>query len=111
MIQPIPRKAQCLKYMKLTKTFVCPKGEEESYILLNNDFILDLASLKEPCKDAFKKLDMRYEQEDEKQRAFAYYNDLGQISHHPTGRPTCCKFGPAMNYFSSLLDFDTPFLH
>lgn len=102
MIQPKPRQAKCLKYMKLTKTFVCPEGEEESYALLNEDSILDLTNLKEPCKEPFKKFDMRYEQEDENQRAFAYYNDIGQISHHLTGRPTCCKFVPALHYLESL---------
>ena len=90
MIQPIPRKAKCHKYMRMNKTFVCPEGEEDSYVLLSADVVLDLTLLKVPCKVAFRKFSMRYEQEDENQRSFAYYNETGKILHHPT-KPAVCE--------------------
>lgn len=91
MIQPIPRKAKCYKYMRMEKSFVCPKGKEDIYVLLDEDVVLELSLLKMPCKAGFKKFEMRYEQEDENQRSFAYYNETGKILHHPTGRPAVCK--------------------
>jgi len=87
MIQPIPRKAKCQKYMQMDKSFVCPKGHESSYVLLSKDVTLELSYLKLPCKVAFKKFPMKYEQEDENQRSFSYYNETGKILHHPNGRP------------------------
>ncbi|KAL7515579.1 hypothetical protein ACHAXN_012739, partial [Cyclotella atomus] len=87
MIQPVPKKATCLKYMRMSKTFVCPEGEEESYVLVSEEFVIDLASLTLPCRLPFKRFDMRYEQDDENQRDFAYYNETGKILHHPMGRP------------------------
>lgn len=87
MIQPIPRKAICHTYMRMDKSFVCPEGEEDSFVLLSEDVTLDLSCLRVPCKRAFKKYPMRYEQEDDSQRTFAYYNETGKILHHPSGRP------------------------
>lgn len=93
MIQPITKKAKCLKYMRIINTFVCPEeGQENSFILTNEEFVLDLSLLKTPCKTAFKIFDMRYDQDDETQRAFAYYNETGKILHHPNGRPDVCEF-------------------
>lgn len=91
MIHPVPKKAMCLKYMRMSKTFVCPPGEEDSYVLVSEDFVVDLAILKASCKFPFKKFSMRYEQGDENQRAFAYYNETGKILHHPLGRPAVCE--------------------
>mmetsp|Transcript_38829 Transcript_38829/g.93413 ORF Transcript_38829/g.93413 Transcript_38829/m.93413 type:complete len:682 (-) Transcript_38829:36-2081(-) len=87
MIQPIPRKAKCHKYMQIKKSFVCPEGQEGSYILMSEDVTLELSLLRLPCKSMFKKFPMKYIQEDEKQRSFAYFNERGKIRHHPTGRP------------------------
>ena len=86
-IQPNSRKAICLKYMQTKNCFACPKGHNNSYILLGEDVILDLALLKVPFKKAFKTFPMKYEQ-DENQRSFAYYNDTGKIRYHATGRPS-----------------------
>mmetsp|Transcript_29778 Transcript_29778/g.54045 ORF Transcript_29778/g.54045 Transcript_29778/m.54045 type:complete len:672 (-) Transcript_29778:40-2055(-) len=87
MIQPIPRKAKCHKYMHMDKCFICPKGQDGSYVLMSEDVTFDLSFLKLPCKIAFKKFPMKYEQADENQRSFSYYNETGRILHHPTGRP------------------------
>ena len=91
MIQPVPRKAVCFKYMRTSNTFVCPVGEEDSYVLISEEYVIDLSLLKVPCKAPVKTFGMRYEQADENQRAFAYYNETGKILHHPTGRPAVCK--------------------
>ena len=77
--------------MKMEKSFVCPKGREDNYVLLGEDVTLELSLLKLPCKVVFKKFPMRYEQEDENQRSFAYYNETGKVLHHPTGRPAVCE--------------------
>lgn len=69
-----------------------PKGHEDSYVLLNEDVALDLPLLKLPCKSTFKKFPMRYEQEDDRQRSFAYYNETGSIQHHPIGRPAVSEY-------------------
>ena len=86
MIHPLPRQAACQKYIMMEKSFVCPKGEEGTYIRME-DIVLDLPLLKLPCKRSFKKFPMRYEHDGDKQRSFAYYNETGKIQHHLTGRP------------------------
>ncbi len=91
MIHPNTRKAKCLKYMQMKDGFAFPKGHENSYVLLGEDVTLDLAALKTPYKKAFTKFSMKYDQEGDTQRSFAYYNDTGKIQHHPTGRPTACE--------------------
>lgn len=90
MIQPLPRKAKCRKYMLLEKSFVCPEGHEGSYVLLGEDVLMELSLLRLPCKSAFQTFPMSYEQDDDNQRSFAYYNETGKIQHH-TGRPTVCE--------------------
>lgn len=79
---------------------MCPRGKEGNYVLMG-EVTLDLPTLKLPCKHAFKKFPMKYEQEDENQRSFAYYNDTGKIQYHPTGRPTCCKGRNPSTVFSN----------
>jgi len=86
MIHPLPRQAACQKYIMMEKSFVCPKGEEGTYLRME-DVLLDLPLLKLPCKTSFNKFSMRYKQDDDKQRSFAYYNETGKIQHHVTGRP------------------------
>ena len=86
MIHPLPRQAACQKYIMMEKSFVCPKGEEGTYLRME-DVVLDLPLLKLPCKTSFNKFSMRYKQDDDKQRSFAYYNETGKIQHHVTGRP------------------------
>jgi hypothetical protein len=91
MIHPNTRKAKCLKYMQMKDSFASPKVHDNSYVLLGEDVTLDLAVLKTPYKKAFTKFSMKYDQDDDNQRSFAYYNDTGKIQHHPTGRPTVCE--------------------
>lgn len=91
MIYPNTRKARCLNYMRIKDSFAFPKGHEDSYVLLGEDITLDLAALKAPYKKPFTKFSMKYNQDGDDQRAFAYYNDTGKIQHHPTGRPTVCE--------------------
>ena len=100
MIHPITRKATCYNYMHIDKCFVCPKGYEGSYVLLSNEFTLELSLLKLPCPMAFKKFPMKYSQEDENQRSFSYVNDTGKILHHPTGRPAACECRDCVNIVS-----------
>lgn len=61
-------------------------------MLVSEEFVIDLASLTLPCRLPFKRFDMRYEQDDENQRDFAYYNETGKILHHPMGRPAVCEY-------------------
>jgi len=92
VIHPNTRKAKCRSYMHLKDSFACPKGHEYSYVLLGEEVTLDLAALKTPYKVAFTKFSMKYDQDGDDQRTFAYYNDTGKIQYHPTGRPTVCEF-------------------
>lgn len=91
MIQPNARKAKCLRYVRMKDSFACPERHEDSYVLLGEDVTLDLAALKTPYKKAFTKFPMKYDQEGDTQRSFAYYNDTGKVLYHPTGRPTVCE--------------------
>lgn len=91
MIQPNARKAKCLRYVRMKDSFACPERYEDSYVLLGEDVTLDLAALKTPYKKAFTKFPMKYDQEGDTQRSFAYYNDTGKVLYHPTGRPTVCE--------------------
>ena len=92
MIHPQLRKAKCQTYMRMEDTFVCPKGSEGEYAQLGGkeEAIIDLASLKFPCREIVKKFSMKYEQ-DERQRSFSYYNEKGEIKHHPLSKPNVCK--------------------
>lgn len=98
MIVPSQRKAKCHKYMRMSKTFVCPKGEEESYALVSDNVVLDLALLKVSCKVTFKKYHLKYEQHDENQRSFAYFNESGKILHDPFGKPAVCECNLCVEY-------------
>lgn len=92
MIQPILRKARCYKYMHIDKSFVCPKGHyEDSYVVLGEEFSVELSLLKMPCAMTFKKFPMKYSQEDETQRTFSYFNDTAKMLHHPDSRPAVCE--------------------
>ncbi|KAL7544845.1 hypothetical protein ACHAWF_008206 [Thalassiosira exigua] len=93
VILPMPRKARYKKYVRLTKCFVCPPGKEEAYVLVGGGVELELSALKLPRKTEFEVLEgMRYEEEDERQRKFAYVRDGGRVSYKFEGRPTAREF-------------------
>jgi hypothetical protein len=95
MILPKAREAKCQakchRYVRMDGCFVCPKGQEESYIMSGEgEVIKDLADLKRPCK-RFDKYHMKYD-EDDNQRSFAYFSSTGTIQHHPNCKPTVREF-------------------
>ena len=94
VIQPLPRKALCHKFVRLDACFACPPGREGSYARVPDHVALDLACLTAPCQRSFDKFPLTYRQDDERQRAFAYSNDAGKVLHHPAGRPAVCEPSP-----------------
>ena len=70
--------------------FVCPAGREGSYVLWGDgggEVTVDLSDLKLPVKRAYDTYhNMKYDEDDNK-RSFAYFNEMGKILRHPTGRP------------------------
>ena len=80
MIKPIPRKALCARYMRMDKCFATPKGKEEAFCQMKDDILVDLTTLKTPCKEAFEIYPMKYEQSED-QRSFSFFNESGSIQY------------------------------
>jgi len=90
LLQPAKRVAKCRTFMRMDGCSICPDGFEQTYIEVEPQW-MPLAELKVSCKSAFCTHHMKYEQDNFSPYSFAYFNEIGRIHYHPTGRPSACE--------------------